>query len=259
MFYRVHFKYSFLIVFTIFNSSCIYHIALKALPSNDQAIRYVKGAENCYSPGHISVAISANPSVYRSIDKNLSFFIIAFNNSKDLVNFSTENIFASNSGYSLKVFTYEELIVEAESERRSKVFSAKLAGVAQSLNASYLGNEYHRGTYMDYSGNLHGFYSGHTYKPSKVAKELSAIQTQTEQKLSNINSAFNQEKYYINNCILRKHTLLPEQYHYGYIKIQRPRYIDRSIIITVIIKNEEHKFIYNQNIIDSSSCLCIGF
>jgi hypothetical protein len=114
--------------------SCASQLRLQALPATGQSIQYLQGLEACVSPGTIGVAVWADPQVYQSSERP-TFFILAQNNSDKSIDFSTENISVSIEGQPLKVYTFDELVAEVESQRKWGTFAAALAGASQSFNA----------------------------------------------------------------------------------------------------------------------------
>jgi len=231
-------------------TSCVYNVQLKPIPDEGQTIRFFEGKEICVSPGTVGIGIYADPPVYKSTSRP-TFYVLLSNNGNTYVNFSPETINASNNGNQLKTLSLHELVAEIEKKRKNAIFTATLTGLAQSYNTSLYGNQkqYHYGTYSDYSGNYSGTYFGHTYDPSSGEKAQAAIQAQTIQNFSNINTGSAFDLYNIKKNILQKQTLLPGDYYSGYIKIETPAYFDQDLIINIEIEGIYKKFTFSQNIV----------
>lgn len=239
----------FIVCAAYFVSGCAQTMKIKANPTAGQQIVYENGKELIVSKKVSALAVA---SLTRTIKSNQRprFIITYFNGASVPLNLSTENILATFNGYKAKIYTYEELVEEIESNRRSQALSAALVGASQMMNAS--GTQYHSGSYnTNYygsggSGYGYGTYSGTTYDPTAAAQAQAVIQSQT---MSNINSANTSAANALNELdrvILRAQTVMPQQYHGGYIVLQKlpVNKTENKLSLVINTDNESHTFNY---------------
>lgn len=240
----------FVVYVACFISGCAQTMKIKANPAAGQQIVYENGKELIVSKKVSAFAVASLTGTIKS-NQRPKFIITYFNGASVPLNFSTENISAIFNGDKARIYTFEELVEEIESNRRSQAISAALVGASQIMNASS-GTQYHSGSFnTNYyssggSGYGYGTYSGTTYDPTAAAQAQAVIKSQT---MSNINSsnayaanALNE----IDRTILRAHTVMPQQFHGGYIVLQKLQLqgSENKLNIVISIDNESHVFDY---------------
>ena len=215
---------------------------------------YKDGTEVILSKKRSVVAIRPSANTYRS-EQRPTFVVSVLNTTDRPITFSTENIVASVGGAPLKVFTYEELVAEVESQRTWAVIGAALSGAAASMNAAQAGNRYTYGTYntnyygsRGYYGSGFGTYSAHTYDSGAAAQAQAAANAQTTLNLQNISASAETALSGLSRTILKKETIMPNGWHGGYVRIQKPPVPERAntVSITVVLDGEDHYFQFQQ-------------
>ena len=159
-------------------------------------------------------------------------FVISFNNrTEDPINFSTENISAMVGSEQLEVLSYEKLKAEVESKAKLAAFLTALSGALQSVSAGQsAGNTY----YQD------GRYS---YNPYAAQAAQNQVNARTQSQLAQIEQQSQQALGQLGKEILKKTTVMPSQWHGGYIEIKNPfGKIKSPIEMFVTISDEVHHF-----------------
>ena len=230
---------------------CAQTMKIKANPTASQRILYENGKEVLVSQKKSMLAVAALSGVIKS-NQRPKFIITYFNGTSFPINFSTENISAIINGLQVKIFTFDELVEEIERNRRSQALTAALVGASQTMNASS-GKQYHSGSYnTNYygsggSGYGYGTYSGTTYDPAASAQAQAVIQAQTMSNINNANAAASNSLSEIERTILRKQTVMPQNWHGGYVVLQKlPLHeLNNKLNILISIDDETHMFEYN--------------
>lgn len=246
--------YFILVTNTVLLNGCASIVRVDPMATAEQTTVFKNGTEAIVSKKRYVVAIRSSVNMYTS--DNFPAFVVSFHNISDKpVTFSTENISAFIAGTGLRVFSYEELVAEVESKRKWAVFSAALSGAAQSMSAAQEGNQFTQGTYntsyygsRGYAGSGYGTYSGYTYNPAAAARAQATVNAETRSNLENINASANSTISDLSRMILRKETVLPNEWHGGYIRIEQgptPE-LSNTLSFRVLIDDEEHKLDFIQ-------------
>ncbi len=235
-------------------SGCASTIRVEAVAGADQTKMYRGGTEVLLSRKQSTVAVRPSANSYTS-EQRPTFVVSVLNGTDQPITFSTEDIVATTAGARLKVFSYEELVEEVENQRKWAAVGAALSGVAASMNAAQAGNKYTYGTYntnhygsRGYYGSGYGTYSAYTYDSAAAAQAQAAANAQTAQNFQYINASAESALSDLGRTILKKETVMPNQWHGGYVRIQRPPVPERTnmISITVVFGAEEHFFQFLQ-------------
>lgn len=249
---RSHALFSALVCLAL--SGCASTIRVQPIAGPDQQTMYKDGTEAIISKKRSVVAVRPSTNTYTS-EQRPTFVVSVLNGTDKPIVFSTENITASASGSALKVFSYDELVAEVENQRKWAAVAAALSGVAQSMSAAQAGNQYTYGSYntnyygnRGYSGYGYGTYSAYTYNPAAAAQAQAAANAQMNQNFENINSSANAALADLSRTILKKETVLPNEWHGGFVKLQQapPPEISNSILLKVLFGDEEHSFEFTQ-------------
>lgn len=235
-------------------SGCASTLRVQPIAAPDQQTMYKDGKEAIISKKRSVVAVRPSDNTYTS-EQRPTFVVSVLNGTDKPIVFSTEDITASASGSPLKVFSYDELVAEVENQRKWAAVAAALSGMAQSMSAAQAGNQYTYGSYntsyygnRGYSGYGSGTYSGYTYNPAAAAQAQAAANAQMNQSFDNINSSANAALSDLSRKILKKETVLQNEWHGGYVKLQQAPIPEtsNSILLRVLLGDEEHSFEFMQ-------------
>lgn len=244
----------FTIVACLLLSGCASTLRVQPVAGPDQTTMYKDGTEAIISKKRSVVVLRPSANTYTS-EQRPTFVVSVLNGTDKPVVFSTEDITASVAGTPLKVFSYDELVAEVENKRKWAAVAAALAGAAQSMSAAQAGNQYTYGSYntsyygnRGYYGSGYGTYSGYTYNPAAAAQAQAAANAQMNQNFENINSSANAALSDLGRTILKKETVLPNEWYGGYLKLQQTPIPDSSntISLKVLFGEEEHLFEFTQ-------------
>lgn len=235
-------------------SGCASTLRVQPVAAPDQQTMYKDGTEAIISKKRSVVTVRPSDNTYTS-EQRPTFVVSVLNGTDKPIVFSTEDITASAAGSPLKVFSYDELVAEVENQRKWAAVAAALSGMAQSMSAAQAGNQYTYGSYntsyygnRGYSGYGYGTYSAYTYNPAAAAQAQAAANAQMNQNFENINSSANAALSDLGRKILKKETVLPNEWHGGYVKLQQAPIPEtsNSILLRVLLGDEEHSFEFMQ-------------
>ncbi len=223
---------------------CSSTLKTQPLVDKNQSTIYKGGIEFITSKkDHSEVMMGLQNNTYLS-GQRLTFAVAVQNHLNQPIIFSTDNISATVEGMPLKVFSYDELILEVEEKRRDAVVSAILNGTAESINAIQAGYQY----------NSDGTYSG-VYNSSVVEQAQMRAMADEEMKKNMANTTAYLESSNLNNTILKKETVLPNDSHRGHIQLEEtptPK-ISNIIEFKVTFGEDEHLFKFEQTNLDNAS------
>lgn len=235
-------------------SGCASTLRVQPVAGPDQQTMYIDGTEAIVSKKRSVVAVRPSSNTYTS-EQRPTFIVSVFNGTEKPIVFSTEDITASAAGTLLKVFSYDELVAEVENQRNRAVVAAALSAMAQSMIAAQAGNQYTYGSYntnyyssQGYSGYGYGTYSAYTYNPAAAVQAQAAANTQAIQNLEYINASADAALSDLRRKILKKKTVLPNEWHGGYFKLQQAPIpeISNSILLKILFGDEAHSFEFMQ-------------
>jgi len=226
---------------------CATNLYLNPVKSDQQNSIYQEGTKSLISKKKIIVAIRPSKEII-STNVRPSFIVTVNNTSNESFVFSTENINVMFNGKKIKVFTYQELVEEIENQRKSAALSAALLGMAQVMQAS--SPQYHSGNYnaTNYGSgdntNTTGTYTGYTYNPVATIQAQTAANSVMLQNMQMINNSANKSLDRLQNTILMKQTVLPNEWYGGYINTEPLNMKEGEGLLTVNldVAGEKHNF-----------------
>jgi hypothetical protein len=143
----------------------------------------------------------------------------------------------------IKVHSYDELVEEAEDERKTRLVIAALGGVANSMAAANAG---HVRTTGSYSGaGYGGTYSATTYDPYRVQAAQRAASAETASNMDAIQADGEQQLAALERTIIKDHTLLPGEWFGGTVVIDAPQKSEAGraeYLVTIPLEGDEHTF-----------------
>ncbi|MCM2358112.1 MAG: hypothetical protein NDI77_08180 [Geobacteraceae bacterium] len=236
-------------------NGCAQTMKIKANPTAGQRSIYENGKELLVSQKKSLLAVAPLTGATKS-NQRPKFIISYFNGASIPLNFSTENIAAVLNGLQIKIFTFEELAEEIERNRRSQALTAALVGASQMINASS-GMQYHSGSYnTSYYGSGgagygYGTYSGTTYDSTAAAQAQAVIQAQTMSNINNANATASNALSDIERTILKKQTVMPQNWHGGYVALQRLPLRESENKLTIVIKVDDENHVFEYEIVNA--------
>lgn len=232
----------FILFASLILSGCATVVKLTPHAFDSQSVIYNQGKQLIVSPQKNIVAVGIVSGKQILAGKRADFVVIVDNIENQPFHFSTENITARCQTKQLKVYSYEELVAEIESQRKWAIIAAALYAAAGTMQASQAGQQYNYGTYRTNTGQL-GTYSGYTYNAAAAQQAQAQVNMQTQQFMDNMNKSYNSNIGDIENKILQKTTIFPGSRHGGVVKIEIPEKTeDQYLNITVESNEDIHNF-----------------
>lgn len=178
---------------------------LEAVTENSQSLRYVKGEQVLISKKQESGVVIALLNDYINPNQPVDFGLAIRNDSSQPVNFSINNIRALNSTTMVKVFTPEESLAYESQAHESQGADLFTMQNLFGVDASFL---------------------------AMMAPLISEQQEKRLKQLGNYNAQ-----------LLRRQTILPNNFYQGVFKIAYPGSVD-SLRVEVIAGRETHLFTF---------------
>ena len=193
-----------------------------------------------------------------------AFVVAVYNSSKQPADFRVSGITAQlASGSDLHVYTYDELVAEAQRKQRWATFAVALGGVATAMSAANAGNTHTTGTYSGnsygtYSGSINGTYSGastgtfsaSTYDAGRAYAAQQHASAQTAANFAAIQAQSQQALNHLQNAILKDNTVMPGEWVGGIVILDSPDKARDEIAtyrVDVQFGGELHSFVVNQS------------
>ena len=239
---------------------CSKSYIIKPLPHAGTEVQFDRGRECLISNKNHTILLGPKPGGDFKSGRRAKFVASVKNGSNIKFSFSTDEIdvhYEDSSGgiIPLTIFTFEEL---AKEERRRQAWAAVGAGLqamGDSLNAANAG---YSNTYGSYSGNTYssygnsyqhtGRYSATTYNHAAAQAAQSAAQAKSDANFRRIAEDSRRNHAALARSSLRRHTIMPGQWHGGEIQFDLPNLTDSGRLNFVIRANKEnHRFSFNIN------------
>lgn len=246
-------KSLFTIILLIITNGCATpKITFKPTPADNQTIVYSDGSEAIYSNKENLVILSPIGMV-QALDDRHHFFIKVMNKSDQNIligsKHSTATIHAQGIWKNVGVWTYEELVEEAERERNTAMVLTALAGAASAYSAAQSAYSYDSGSfsgYDSYGGYHSGSYSGYTYNPGAASTAMALSSMQTAQNIALIENGLAAELASYGE-VLKLTTLFPGYEYGGVLVFDRLSKKDygKSFTITFDLGLERHNFSFD--------------
>ena len=191
-------------------------------PSEPQKVFYSKGKE-------VLVSLKTNLVMILSIkskvkfNQKLEFYVFLKNKSFSPINISTANITATINGKRVGVYTYQQLVDEAQDMRNSSHFSNTLASALNTRAAVE---------------------SGSYYNPNTGQATRMLLEAESKTQANKIDNRADANLYQIQSTALRKQTVFPGHNYSGKIKLKKIRLRKQSNLlqINVFLDGESHSF-----------------
>ena len=207
---------------------------------------YISGIETVVSKKKANVTIRSGSKTYSSEDRP-QLLVSVTNKTNRPFNFSTENIRVYVDGKPHKVYTYDELVDEVNTEEIWSQVAAGLAGAARSYNASSSAYKYN----YNYNYNPYGTYSypstSYTYDYAASQQARDAARAQTDSDMRDIQNRSAQSLAALESTIVRKTTIQPYSTYGGYVTFENIENKQKKHDVTVLVTaaGQEHKFVFN--------------
>jgi len=272
-----------IIMFVILQGcSSVYYMKMDAVETDGQKVIYNDGKETIVSQMTHFVSLAPFREL-NSANGKTSFILFVQNLCDEPITVSNDNVSVTFRGttekwasQNIKVQSYNDIILEIESEEAKQRSAAAWLAVANAINAqnaarststtynsgsvygNYNANSY--GTYannpysMNTMGNLSGTYSGFstttTYDPAK-AQELTNQNNQNfRNNLNNIAAQAQSSRQLIDALFMKAQTIMPGQSHGGLV-VSDTRSMNQEVEgnfeVVVSVGKEEHRFIINRS------------
>jgi hypothetical protein len=202
-------------------------------------------------PGSRVLRSSARPSFVVAI-RNMGDAPLEFRTS-DL---KAELVSGNRSKAALRIFSYKELVGEAEDERDTQLVIAALAGAANSFSAANAGYANTTGSYSAYGSNgdsAYGTYSARTYDPYRAQMAQREAANQTANDIAAIEADGERSLETLADTIIKDHTILPGEWYGGSVVLQVPPKSEDGAAeyrISVHVESEAYTFKVAQAQID---------
>ena len=125
----------------------------------------------------------------------------------------------------MRIYSYEELVDEAEDDRNTRLVIAALAGAANSIsaaNAGYVNTTGSYSAYGPYGGSSYGTYSATTYDPYRAQLAQQSAANQTSANIAAIEADGERSLQALSNTIIKDHTILPGEWYGGSVVLATP-------------------------------------
>lgn len=237
----------------IFLQGCAATLKLDPRALAGQQEVFQEGVEAIISPKKALVAIRPSANTYSS-ESRPTIVVTVLNGIDETFNFSTEDVQVFVDGVPHKVFTYDELVAEVKRQQAWAELAVALDDVAQSMNADNAGYSYKSGSYnataYDNYGNRaygYGTYSSYTYNAAAAQQAQAVANAQTQANMQAIRNQTAQSLSALSTTMLKKTTVLPHDWHGGYVTIEKIQNIDQQHEIRVVVRavGEDHEFMFN--------------
>lgn len=237
---------------TLTNGCASPKITFKPTPTDNQTIVYSDGSEAIYSDKENLVILSPIGMV-QALDDRHHFFIKVMNKSDQNIlvgsKHATATLHTQGFGKNIGVWTYEELVEEAERKRNTAMVLTALAGAASAYSAAQSAYSYDSGSfsgYDNYGGYYTGSYSGYTYNPGAASTAMTLSSMQTAQNVALIENGLAAELASYGE-VLKLTTLFPGYEYGGVLVFDRLSKKDygKSFTITFDLGHEKHNFSFD--------------
>lgn len=234
---------------------CATSYEVKPIAQNGTEIQFQNGSE-CLISDKINIATIAPQDGIHYRSKRRAMFVVAVKNeSSKKFNFFNQNIKVKyndqdGSVFLLSVYSYEDLVAE---ERRRQAWAAIGAGLEAMGDSMSAANAGYSNTYGSYSGNSYsnygsnyqhsGTFSAQTYDYGAAQAAQNAARAKSDANFRRIAEDARKNNAHLANSILRKHTVMPQQWHGGEIQFDLPKLTPNgNLIFTVDTNGEIHSF-----------------
>jgi hypothetical protein len=246
-------KKLFLLMLTIgAMQGCSTTLKLNPVASDEQNEIFQGGTKALISTKKSLVTIRPSANSYQS-GQRPSLVVSVTNGTDASYNFSPDNIRASINGQSVKVFTYEELVAEVNSQQAWAILGAALGSAAQSFSAANSGYTYNTSYYSSgYGGNRYTPYSSYTYNSAAVQQAQAATNAQNQANMAAIKTQTDKALDRLSSTILRKETVFPQKTVGGYITLDKFPVPDSANEVTLNVSagGEMHQFKFMLTVVD---------
>lgn len=238
------FKQALVAVSVLGLAGCATTYAVTPVASANQNVEYDRGNALVMSKkGNGAVRVSP---VSTTFAKRIGLGVVAFNNGEFPANLGAENVKVfTSSGTPVRVFTYEQLVKEAQTAAAWQAFAVALAAganayaAAQPTTANTYGSAYGSGGYVNYQSTTT------INSPVNAAIANQINQAQTERSMGQISATLDSTLANLGSEILRTTTIQSGNAFGGQVVIDKPKFAkgeDPALRVVVTFANEEHEF-----------------
>jgi hypothetical protein len=150
----------------------------------------------------------------------------------------------------MRIYSYEQLVAEAEDDRNTRLFLAALGGAASAMSAANAGytqttGHYSGSSYGAYPGSFSGTYSATTYDPYRAQAAQQAASAQTAANIDAIQAEGEANLAMLERTVIKDHTLLPGEWFGGSIVLEAPQKTEAGraeYLITVALGGDDYTF-----------------
>lgn len=267
---------SLIVLSSLVGCATTQYVEMKAVKTGEQEVVFNNGKEILVSKKKLFVTLAPFKQV-REAQETTAFVLFVYNLGSKPVNVSSDIVRVeyldktSSTPSTIKVFSYNDMIVAAEQEeerQRKAAAWAAVAGAVNASNAAYsstntyssgnVNGTYNSNTYGNYgssaysantTGNYNGSYSGHssttTYDPAKAQALANQNSQQFKNNLDRIAANAQTNRELIEQLVLKPQTVPPEQ-SYGGLVVADTTSLNHNnegqFRIIVDVDGEQHSF-----------------
>lgn len=200
---------------------------------------YKDGLKTVHSMKNVSVAVMQTVDSYQSTSRP-SLLIGIKNYSSSSFVFSIKDMEVLLEDTLVKIFSYRELIDEAEQSASDAMLSHALSGLNNAINSDQYGYTYHRG----FTDNYNTAYSGYTYDPLKSQQARIEANRQMLYGIDQKNKHLKKTRKRL-DTVIKKTTINPGDWYGGVIFMDKIPYKNESQTIQLKVNAGGESHIFN--------------
>ena len=218
--------------------------------AEDQQLIYQQDVQTLLSSKKALVGLRTLTSRYRSNERP-TLVVSVLNGTEQPFDFSTDDVRVLVDGQPLKVFSYDELVAEAESDKVWAATATVIGGAAQGLGAAYSGYGYQSGSSYNSATGLNS-YSGLSYNLGQSSQGIFAASNYTQSELRAIKQDATRSLEALSSTMLKRSTVMAQQRHGGYVRLEMlpDRRQPHRIQVLVDAAGETHEFWFDHNVVE---------
>jgi len=250
-----------------FHAAIVAAVVLSACATNDQLSLVADADQQSLTRNGVQALISKKkhlvmlrPSAKTVRSNGRPSFVVAMRNMGNaslefrIADIRAQSAAENGKAVALRIYSYEQLVQEAEDQRNTQLVLAGLAGAANAMAAANAGYVRSTGSYSGRSygvspQSFSGTYTASTYDPYRAQAAQRAANAETAANFAAIEAQGEQNLAMLESTIIKDHTLLPGEWFGGSIVLDTPPKSEagRSEYLIVIgLGGDDHAFRVSQ-------------